>query len=77
MAKTDLHSYAGNSIVLDKIKERHGETDEQINYELSKRKLALEWMAKNDIREHKQVSKTIKEFYADPERFSERKRIAV
>jgi len=75
--QTDLHSYAGNSIVLDKIKERHGETDEEINYELSKRKLALEWMVKNDIREHKQVSKNIKEFYADPERFSERKRIAV
>ena len=74
---TDTHSYAGNSVVLDKIKERHGETDEQINYELSKRKLALDWMVKNNIREHKEVSKNIREFYADPERFSERKRLTV
>ena len=73
----DTHSYAGNSVVLDKIKERHGESDEQINYELSKRKLALEWMVKNNIREHKEVSNNIKEFYADPERFSERKRMSV
>jgi len=75
--QTDTHSYAGNSVVLDKIKERHGESDEQINYELSKRKLALEWMVKNNIREHKEVSNNIKEFYADPERFSERKRMSV
>jgi len=74
---TDTHSYAGNSIVLGKIKERHGESDEQINYELSKRKLALDWMVKNNIRDHKEVSKNIKEFYADPERFSERKRLSV
>jgi archaeal flagellar protein FlaI len=75
--QTDTHSYAGNSVVLDKIKERHGESNEQINYELSKRKLALEWMVKNNIREHKEVSNNIKEFYADPERFSERKRLSV
>ena len=75
--QTDTHSYGGNSVVLDKIKERHGETDEQINYELSKRKLALEWLVKNNIREHKEVSKNIREFYADPERFSERKRLTV
>ena len=54
---TDTHTYAGNSVVLDKIKERHGESDEQINYELSKRKLAIEWMVKNNIREYKEVSK--------------------
>jgi archaeal flagellar protein FlaI len=74
---TDTHSYSGNSVVLEKIKERHGESDEQINYELSKRKLAIEWMVKNNIREHKEVSKNIREFYADPERFSERKRLTV
>jgi len=73
----DTHTFAGNSIVLDKIKERHGESDQQINYELSKRKLAIEWMVKNNIRDHKEVSKNIMEFYADPERFSERKRLSV
>ena len=75
--KTDTHTFAGNSILLDKIKERFGESDEQINYELSKRKLAIEWMVKNNIRDHKEVSSNIREFYADPERFSERKRLTV
>ncbi|MEE8255528.1 MAG: CpaF/VirB11 family protein, partial [Nitrosopumilaceae archaeon] len=74
---TDTQEFAGNSVLLDRIKDRHGESDEQINYELSKRKLALEWMVKNDIRDHKEVSNNIKEFYADSERFSERKRLSV
>ena len=74
---TDTHQFSGNSVVFEKIKDRHGESDDSINYELSKRKLALEWMVKNNIREHKEVSKNIKEFYADPERFSERKRLVV
>jgi len=75
--KTDTHKFAGNSVVIDKIKERHGETDEQINYELSKRKIALEWMIKNDIRDHKKVSENIMEYYADPDRFYERKRLMI
>ena len=74
---TDTHQFSGNSVVFEKIKDRHGESDDSINYELSKRKLALEWLVKNNIREHKEVSKNIKEFYADPERFSERKRLVI
>jgi len=54
---TDTHTFAGNSVVLDKIKERHGESDEQINYELSKRKLAIEWMVK---KQHKRSQRSIK-----------------
>jgi len=74
---TDTHHYTGNSIVLEKIKERTGESDKQIEVELRKRKIALEWMVKNDIRRHKEVSKTILEFYAEPERFYERKRLVI
>jgi len=74
---TDTHHYTGNSIVLEKIKERTGESDKQIEGELRKRKIALEWMVKNDIRRHKEVSKTILEFYAEPERFYERKRLVI
>jgi len=72
---TDTHQYTGNSIVLEKIKERTGESDKQIEDELQKRKIALEWMVKNDIRNHKEVSKNVLEFYSEPERFSERKRL--
>ena len=73
--REDRHEFMGDSVVFDKIKERDGETDEKINYELTKRRLALEWMAKNDIRDHKEVSNNIMEYYSDPERYYERKRL--
>lgn len=73
--KTDTHSFSGNSTVFEKIKERDGEDEEDINYELTKRKLALEWMVKNDIRDHKEVTQNIMEYYSNPERYYERKRM--
>ena len=73
--REDRHEFMGESVVFNKIKERDGETDEKINYELTKRRLALEWMAKNDIRDHKEVSNNIMEYYSDPERYYERKRL--
>jgi flagellar protein FlaI len=73
--RDDKHEYAGNSVVFSKIKERDGDTDDKINYELTKRKTALEWMVRKDIRDHKEVSNNIMEYYSDPERYYERKRI--
>lgn len=73
--REDRHEFMGDSVVFSKIKERDGETDEKINYELTKRRLALEWMVKNDIRDHKEVSNNIMEYYSDPERYYERKRL--
>jgi len=74
---TDVHKCTGNSIVLNKIKERIGESTETINEELRKRKLAIEWMVKNDIRQQEDVAREVHEFYSDSERFSERKRLGV
>ncbi|MCV0372696.1 MAG: type II/IV secretion system ATPase subunit [Nitrosarchaeum sp.] len=75
--RDDTHEYLGSSIVFEKIKERDGETDEKINYELTKRRAALEWMVKNNIRDHKEVTTNIMDYYADPERFYERKRLDI
>ncbi len=75
--REDRHEFMGDSVVFSKIKERDGETDEKINYELTKRRLALEWMVKNDIRDHKEVSNNIMEYYSDPERYYERKRLEI
>ncbi len=75
--KTDTHEYMGNSVIFRKLKERDGDTEEKINYELTKRRLALEWMVKNDIRDHKEVSSNVMDYYADPERYYERKRLEV
>ncbi|MGY5144287.1 MAG: type II/IV secretion system ATPase subunit [Candidatus Nitrosopumilus sp. bin_32a] len=75
--KTDVHEYMGNSVIFRKLKERDGDSEEKINYELTKRRLALEWMVKNDIRDHKEVSANVMDYYADPERYYERKRLEV
>ena len=75
--KTDGHDYMGNSVIFKKLKERDGDTEEKINYELTKRKLALEWMVKNNIRDHKEVSANVMEYYDNPERYYERKRLEV
>jgi len=75
--RTDTHEFLGKSIVFEKIKERDGETEEQINYELTKRRVALEWMVNNNVREHRKVSECIMDYYEDPERFYERKRIKI
>jgi len=74
---TDRHVYSGRSILFNKIGERYGQSPDQIAYELNKRKTTLDWMLKNDIHTHKEVNATIMEFYADPERFYERKRMLV
>jgi flagellar protein FlaI len=73
----DRHEFAGNSIVMNKIKERTGTSDDQITYELKKRKTALEWLAENNIRGHKEVMKNILEFYSNSDRFYERKRLVI
>jgi flagellar protein FlaI len=75
--KTDVHEYLGDSVIFKKLKERDGDTEEKINYELTKRKLALEWMVKNNVRDHKEVSANVMEYYDNPERYYERKRLEV
>lgn len=75
--KTDVHEYMGDSVIFRKLKERDGDSEEKINYELTKRRLALEWMVKNNIRDHKEVSANVMDYYADPERYYERKRLEV
>lgn len=73
----DVHEYYGNSLVLKKIKEKTGVTDDQIAYELKKRKTALDWLAQNNIRSHKGVMENILEFYSNSDRFYEKKRLVV
>lgn len=71
----DTHEFAGKSIVMNKIRERTGIADDQIMYELKKRKTALEWLAENNIRSHKDVMKNVLEFYSNSDRFYEKKRL--
>jgi flagellar protein FlaI len=73
----DRHEFSGNSIVMGKIKEKTGIDDDQITYELKKRRTALEWLTENNIRGHREVMKNILEFYSNSDRFYEKKRLVI
>ncbi|MGQ0606349.1 MAG: type II/IV secretion system ATPase subunit [Candidatus Nitrosotenuis sp.] len=73
----DRHEYSDGSIVLEKIKEKTGVTNDQITYELKKRETALDWLDQNNIRSHKDVMENILEFYSNSDRFYEKKRLVV
>ena len=75
--KDDRHEYFGNSLVLGKIKEKTGVADDEIDYELKKRKTALEWLVQNNIRGHKEVTQNILDFYSNSDRFYEKKRLVI
>lgn len=71
------HEYGGNSIVLEKIKEKTGVSDDNISHELEKRRTALEWLVQNNIRGHKEVMTNILDFYSNSDRFYEKKRLVI
>ena len=50
---------------------------EHITHEITKRRAVLEWMVRNNIRRHKDVSNVIKQFYANPDGFYEKIRMSV
>jgi len=56
------------SHVLKKNMEKLNLTKKEVEQELQRRKIVLEWMVKNNIRHYTEVSKIIREYYADPER---------
>lgn len=73
----DLHVATGRSIAFEKIRKRYGEKMEHITHEITKRKAVLEWMVRNNIRRHKDVSNVIKQFYSNPEGFYEKIRMSI
>ncbi|WP_148550779.1 type II/IV secretion system ATPase subunit [Candidatus Nitrosotenuis cloacae] len=73
----DKHEYGGNSIVLEKIKEKTGISNDNIAYELEKRRTALEWLVQHNIRGHKEVMTNILDFYSNSDRFYEKKRLVI
>ncbi len=74
-AETDQHVQIGKSRLLEKIAADYGETFEEIQYEIRKRKSAIDWMVNEDIREHKALTNAIMEFYANPEKFYDKTRV--
>jgi flagellar protein FlaI len=67
----DTFDYTGRSYILERIAEKKGISVEEANEELNRRVEVIEWMAKQDIRNYKDVSNTIRSYYENPRSFLE------
>ena len=73
--KNDAFSYSGRSHVLEKNMKKMGLEKDEVRKELHRRKIVLEWMAKNNIRRYTDVATVIREYYADPARVYRKARV--
>ncbi|MEA1907697.1 MAG: type II/IV secretion system ATPase subunit [Euryarchaeota archaeon] len=64
---SDTFNYSGNSYVLDQIIEERGWTRNQLADALSERKEILEYMAKMNINNYKEISQIVQQYALDPD----------
>jgi len=74
-AKGDSFAYSGNSHVLENSAKTLGLTKNEVQDELRRRKMVLEWMVENKIRRYTDVATIIREYYADPARIYRKARL--
>ncbi len=72
--KTDDFAYTGRSYITEKIMRTRAYSLDYINKNLQQRKMVLDWMVKNKIREHQEVSQVIRDYYANPKKLYEKAR---
>jgi flagellar protein FlaI len=70
----DSYTYFGRSYMIEKIKTITDLTDQDCWNEIRRRETILRWMVRRQIRHFRDVSATIREYYANPERMYERAR---
>ena len=75
--KFDKFSSLKDSILLEKHKLKMGLQDGEIQLELKNREVILDWMVKQDIRNQKDVSNVIREYYANPNRVIQKARMGL
>ncbi|NIO22046.1 MAG: type IV secretory pathway protein [Candidatus Aenigmarchaeota archaeon] len=71
----DFFTYSGRSIVIESIAERYGLKEEGLKEELLNRRHVLEWMVKKKIRKYDKVGAVVREYYADPEKVSNKAKV--
>jgi flagellar protein FlaI len=52
--------------MIEKIKARRGISQEDVDRELTRRRVVLEWMLKEKIRRYREVALVIRDYYNDP-----------
>jgi flagellar protein FlaI len=73
--KNDIYEYSGYSHILEEKMKRNGLTREEIWEELNRRKMVLDWMVKEGIRQYTDVVSVIRDYYADPIRVFRKARV--
>ncbi len=69
---SDQYQFSGRSRLFDKITKRYGTTPDKIRRDLEDRKIFLKWLMTKNIRDYKDLSQQIREFYSDKEMTMER-----
>ncbi|MFQ5999832.1 MAG: type II/IV secretion system ATPase subunit [Candidatus Bathyarchaeia archaeon] len=75
--KRDVFLYSGRSHILERNMKSMGLREEEVREELHRRKTVLEWMARNKIRRHTDVTAVIRDYYADPARVYRKARMGM
>jgi flagellar protein FlaI len=75
-AEKDEYNYLGRSPLLEKIASTFGWSNEEIDAELRKRKVILDYMVRKHIRSYEEVSKLILDYFSDPERIYRKARVS-
>jgi flagellar protein FlaI len=69
---SDKYMFGGRSRLFDKITKRYGTPPEKIRQDIEERRIILTWLVKKNIRDYRDLSQQIREFYADPNKTIDR-----
>ncbi len=75
-AEKDEYNSLGQSPLLKRIADTFGQSEDEINDELRKRKTILDYMIRKHIRSYEDVSKLILDYFSDPERVYRKARVS-
>ena len=75
-AEKDAYNKVGKSHLLKQIASEMGFTDKDIEEELSKRKIILDYMVHKNIRSYEDVSKLVLDYFAEPEKVYRRAKVS-
>jgi archaeal flagellar protein FlaI len=70
--KSDTYVFYGRSYVLENIMKRHGYKHEEVMEELNNRRMVIEWMVRNNVRDFKDVVEVIRAYYLNPQQLLDR-----
>lgn len=73
----DGFSHNGHSSILERQIKKMGTDEEEIRCELNRRQIVLDWMTSKGIRRYTEVADIIREYYANPDRISQKARVGL